>query len=210
MVCVAYIPEWESLANALTRVKEFSGHEQQAKIDICNAVADRKIVVRVLDGDEMYPGDNVRVPRRLAPSDFDWVQSRPLKPWFIGPMPGQHYYWNGGDRPISLIELSTADVRAVLCGAASFATEVVIKQRPGSTKTSKAKNNLTSRKRHKRVKYHIERAVTALEKKHGKFPPDDISVSMRDRLITEWLRGDDNPVRPSKRTLREYFSQKRE
>ena len=117
MVCVAYIPEWELLANALMRVKAFSGNEQQAQIDICNALADRKIAVRVFDGDETYLGGNVRVPRRLTSSDFDWVLSKPIKPWFIGPMPGQHYYWNGGDRPISLIELSTADVRDVLCNA---------------------------------------------------------------------------------------------
>lgn len=117
MVCVAYIPEWESLADALTRVMAFGGNEQQAKADICNAVADHKIVIRVSDGEETYPGDNVRVPRRLTPIDFDWVQSRPVKPWFIGPMPGQHYYWTGSNRPISLIELSTAAVQEILCNA---------------------------------------------------------------------------------------------
>jgi hypothetical protein len=57
------------------------------------------------------------VPPHLRTTDLDWAQSRPLKEWFIGPQRGQHYYWNGGDRPISLIELSTADVRDVLCNA---------------------------------------------------------------------------------------------
>jgi hypothetical protein len=57
------------------------------------------------------------VPPRLNPDDFDWSGSRPLKQWFIGPMPGQHYFWNGSNVPISLIELSTADVREVLCNA---------------------------------------------------------------------------------------------
>ena len=184
-------------------------NEQQAKADICNAVADGKIAVLVFDGDETYLGGNVRVPRRLTPSDFDWIQSKPAKPWFIGPMPGQHYYWNGGDRPISLIELSTADVRAVLCETLGTTTNAITTQRPGSTKTSKVKSNLPSRKRHKTVQSQIERAVIALAKEHGgKFPPDVMSVYERDRLITEWLGGDDDPVTPSERTLREYFSQK--
>jgi hypothetical protein len=123
VVCVAYLPEWEPLANALAQVVKSSVSEQQAKSDICNAVADRKIAVRVvvdkrhqLDGNRTFSGGNVGVPPRLSATDFDWTESRPLMPWPIGPMPGQHYAWVRGweDRPISLIELSTADVRDVL------------------------------------------------------------------------------------------------
>jgi hypothetical protein len=126
VVCVAYDPEWEPLANALIRVMASGVNEQQAKADICNAVADRQIVARVvidkshlLDGGRTFSGGNVGIPPRLNATDFDWAQSRPLKPWSIGPMHGQHYTWLGGwqDRPISLIELSTADVRDVLCNA---------------------------------------------------------------------------------------------
>ena len=128
MVCVAYVPEWEPLAKALTRVKAFGGNEQQAKADICNAVADRKIAIRVvideshrLDGGKAFSGGNVGVPPRLDPADFDWARSRPFKPWSIGPMPGQHYNWLSGweDRPISLIELSTADVNNVVSATQS-------------------------------------------------------------------------------------------
>jgi hypothetical protein len=61
--------------------------------------------------------------------------------------------------------------------------------------------------RTKPVQYQIEKAVEALSKEHGgKFPPDSMPVFERDRLITEWLAMDDAPVKPSKRTLRDYFS----
>ena len=131
MVCVAYVPDWEPLANALTRVMASGVNEQQAKADICNAVADRKIVVRVVieksylpDGGRTFSGGNVGIPPHLNATDFDWAHSRPLKPWPFGPVGPQNYTWFGGwqDRPISLIELSTADVRAVLCETLGTAT----------------------------------------------------------------------------------------
>ena len=102
-------------------------------------------------------------------------------------------------------------MRAVLCENSGTATDATTTQRPSGIINPKAKSNLPSRKRHKTVQSHIERAVIALAKEHGgKFPPDDMSVSERDRLITEWLGGDDDPVKPGERTLREYFSQKRD
>jgi hypothetical protein len=98
--------------------------ENEAKTDLCCAVADRKINVRVRIaatdrsmGGQFFSDGNVGVPRHLNPDDFDWTRSRPLRPWSIGPMLGQHYSWDWEDRPIDLIELSTADVREVLCGA---------------------------------------------------------------------------------------------
>ncbi len=50
------------------------------------------------------------VPKRLDPADFDWSLSRPFQAWVIGPMVGQHYFWNPEQLPISLVELFTADV----------------------------------------------------------------------------------------------------
>ena len=62
------------------------------------------------------------------------------------------------------------------------------------------------RERAKPVQYQIGKAVEALAKEHGgKFPPDSMPVSERDKLITRWLEGGDDPV-PSERSLRYYFN----
>jgi hypothetical protein len=122
---VAYTPNWESLADALKRVMATGKNEDEAKTDLCHAVADRKIDVRVRIAANDYgmrgrffSGRNVDVPPRLEPDSLDWLQSRPLEAWSIGPMPGQHYYsWSWTNYPIDLIELSTADVVEILCGA---------------------------------------------------------------------------------------------
>jgi hypothetical protein len=76
-------------------------------------------------------------------------------------------------------------------------------QRPSSTATRS--------KRTKPVQYQIQKAVEALAKEYGgKFPPNDMSVFERDRLVTEWLAGGDDPVKkPSERTLRAYFNKQR-
>jgi hypothetical protein len=68
----------------------------------------------------------------------------------------------------------------------------------------------TGHQRTKPIQYQIGRAVEALSREHaGKFPPDGMPKQERDRLITEWLDGDDDPVKkPSKRTLRDYFSKR--
>ena len=95
---MAYTPDWEPLADALERVMATGATEDEAKIDLCRAMADRNINVRVriaasdygMRG-QVFSKRNVGVPPHLGPGDLDWVQSRPLKPWSIGPMPGQHY-----------------------------------------------------------------------------------------------------------------------
>jgi hypothetical protein len=99
---------------------EIGASEEEAKTDVCRAVADRNINLRVRiasSGGSMrgrvFSGGNVGVPAHLGPGDLDWVRSRPLKPWSIGPMPGQHYSWDWEDRPIDLIELSTRPGKAL-------------------------------------------------------------------------------------------------
>src|SRR4051794_3997919 len=98
--------------------------EDEAKIDLCRAMADRKINVRVriAAGDDyhmqgqVFAGRNVAAPPHLTPGDLDWMQSRPLRRWSIGPVGPQNYNWLGGwkEHPIDLIELSTHDVVDVL------------------------------------------------------------------------------------------------
>lgn len=89
------------------------------KTDICSAIADHKIAVRVFCGEQPFSDGNVGVPSRLNPDDFDWAKSRPFKKWFIGPVGPENYTWLSGweARSISLIELSTSAVREVLCNA---------------------------------------------------------------------------------------------
>jgi len=78
---------------------------------------------------------------------------------------------------------------------------------------SNARQRTTDDKvRHERAKpvqYQIGKAVEALAKERGKFPPDGMPIFERDRLITEWLAGGDDPV-PSKRSLRYYFNNNKE
>jgi hypothetical protein len=125
---VAYTPDWERLADALKRVIATGVSEDEAKLDLCHAVADRKIDVRVRIAATDYAmrgrvcsDGNVVVPAHLSPGDLDWVQSRPFAQWPIGPRPGEHYFgFTWENRPLDLIELSTADVIEVLCGGAGY------------------------------------------------------------------------------------------
>jgi hypothetical protein len=96
---VAYTPDWEPLANALKRIVATGATEAQAKRDLCLAVADGKIAVRVRVaasdhgmGCKVFSDGNVAVPPHIGPADFDWVQSCPLKPWLIGPKLVEHYF----------------------------------------------------------------------------------------------------------------------
>jgi hypothetical protein len=121
VVGVAYTRDWELIADALKRVMATGVSEDEAKTDLCGAVADGKIAlrVRIATSGQLFTGGNVSVPPQLTPGDLDWAQSRPLGPWPIGPRRGEHYSWIRGweNRPIDLIELSTADVVEILCCA---------------------------------------------------------------------------------------------
>lgn len=128
---MAYTPDWESLAHALERAMATGITEDQAKRDLCLAVADKKIEVRVTiaasdhsAGGEVFWDGNIRVPPHLNPDDFDWKSSRPRRPWSIGPRLGQHYSWISGwkSRPIDLIELSTGEVQSIFSSSAKANT----------------------------------------------------------------------------------------
>jgi hypothetical protein len=122
---MTYTPDWEPLADALKRVIATGISEGEAKADLCRAMADRKIDVRarVAASDygmrgKIFTDGNVGVPPHLKPVDLDWVHSRPLARWSIGPRLGEQYVWLDGweNRPLDLVELSSADVIGVLCG----------------------------------------------------------------------------------------------
>jgi hypothetical protein len=93
----AYVRDWERLAQVLKRLTATGVCQDEAKRDICNAMADRKILLRIffvvspknvewLSRRGLFP-NNVHyvtpdeIPPRLNPDDFDWLQSRVWKPW---------------------------------------------------------------------------------------------------------------------------------
>ena len=112
-----YVKDWEMLQESVDRLKALGIAEVTAKIDICNAVADRKIALRAIvsNRDHSYvgcalEGDQVGIPRRLSPADFDWSKSLPLQPWEGGRYPAD-IDW--GERAFSVLELFTADILKV-------------------------------------------------------------------------------------------------
>jgi len=87
-------PMWTRLADVLARVTAIGVDEAQAKRNICRAIADRRVKIRFRVASEEGPGsfgdhvagsvrrgDEVEIPTDLDSNDFDWQQSRPLKPW---------------------------------------------------------------------------------------------------------------------------------
>jgi hypothetical protein len=153
--------------------EEAKESEEQAKVDICHAMADRKINVRVRAAgtDRVYSGGNVEVPRHLSPDDLDWTRSRPKAPWQIGPRLGEHYMWIGGweHQSIDLIELSTADVTEVLCGGEDSAATMA----PATKEAREQPTSVSRRGRRPRADWEaVEIALRDHIKTHD-FPNDD-------------------------------------
>ena len=89
-----YVPDRERLSEAVMRVVATGVNEDHAKQAICTAIADKKINVRFSIASEegsapfgehvvgtVRGGSEIEIPSQLAPNDFNWQQSRPLKPW---------------------------------------------------------------------------------------------------------------------------------
>jgi hypothetical protein len=125
-----YIPDWETLAEILTRVMTTNGLSMsEARLDICRALRDGKLrtrytvervqtpygieVNRQAFGQPRSPFDQrdiigrPRVPPNLIPDDIDWKNSRPKSQWL-----DNRRFVVG----IAKIEVSTADAILVLCG----------------------------------------------------------------------------------------------
>ena len=85
-----YVRNWERLSETLKRVMGTGVPEHQARADICNAIADRRIRIRIY---WVSPRKLIRrqvryvkpdeIPEHLRPADFDWTQSRvrDFRPW---------------------------------------------------------------------------------------------------------------------------------
>jgi hypothetical protein len=64
------------------------------------------------------------VPYPLKPEDFDWEQSRPHQPWWVGPVGPQSYtdpYWSWERQQIDWVELATADIENIFGASQSKA-----------------------------------------------------------------------------------------
>jgi hypothetical protein len=146
------------LPDALWRVVASGVAVSEAKIEICQAVADGKIRIRVMVserepnvGGRLLEIGDVEIPPRLVPNDFDWANSRPSRPWMTGPdnrNPAERYLVNWPWKPRSLqwVQLRTTDIVEVLC-------EGVAQPTPG-TAQEKAQRS-SSRKRHQFVADYI-------------------------------------------------------
>jgi len=117
-----YTPEWQRLTEILRYVMRAGLNEQDAKADLCNAIADGAVAVRVrvagnasIGVGQVFGPTLVVVPSHLDPVDLDWDRSRPLMPWAIRRTVAQEYMGGGsGDgRPIALLKLCTEDVKRI-------------------------------------------------------------------------------------------------
>ena len=125
-----YVKEWETLREATARVAQAYGDLKNPRPPFAMQspiirlrYESRSTLATTDTADTFFSAGNVNVPPNLAPSDFDWSRSRPLRPWPIGPQLVEHYFWAGGwqSEPIGLVEVLRSDVSNVLkCGEADL------------------------------------------------------------------------------------------
>ena len=110
-----YTPHWEDLLDAAKRIAAGTGISlDAAKIALCQAISDQEIKIRAQILGRVLPARlNVEIPTRLRPSDIDWEQSRPFKPWRSPRLS----YDNPTFLDIELVEVLRDDVSNVFCNA---------------------------------------------------------------------------------------------
>jgi hypothetical protein len=166
---MAYVQDWERLSDALKRLVEAGVSEDEGKLDISRAIADRKIRGRLtvaMEADiiatwhqmvmkvqglgtgpnhlagsvECFEGGNINVPSYLLPGDFDWQASRPLLPWPIRPRDGRLNEWKS--RLALLLELRTIEVLAWI--QRTYSSTAHEAEAPRDITESQAKRNATA------------------------------------------------------------------
>jgi hypothetical protein len=118
---MAYESRWERLRHALERVMAATEEtENEAKADICRAIADGAIGLRgklkedstkLHTSNAVVEGGELRIPHDLIPEHLDWENSRPLKLWNVAAEQLRvRKLWY-----LDWIELSVANVTQHLC-----------------------------------------------------------------------------------------------
>ncbi|HWN52979.1 MAG TPA: hypothetical protein VNO18_24715, partial [Xanthobacteraceae bacterium] len=119
-----YVTGWERLLNAVKRVMATGPTEAEAKSDLCRAISDRAVAIRLQPRENattgmtargtVLNGEDVYIPAHLSAGDIDWNNSHPLKPWAVRRerIPHLKGHWH-----IEWIEVSGSDVTRILCDA---------------------------------------------------------------------------------------------
>ena len=165
-------PERESLLEALKRVVDAGAPVDLAKGRICTDIAQDQIRICPYVASEFTGKPDVqlrskrqyRVPPRLAPGDFDWDNSRPLRPWPVDRTARDG--WE--DTPITFLELRTEDVIDRLCSHPNLLTgekvEATDQQRAQgntSTEASSVNSNICDRGKSRGPRPNKREAVEA-------------------------------------------------
>jgi hypothetical protein len=86
-------PRWWTLAEALERVKKVTPDtEDEAKANICRAIADRVVNIRgklrehtskPMTSGDVLAGDCFEIPDEIKMEELEWEHSRPQKAWSV-------------------------------------------------------------------------------------------------------------------------------
>ena len=116
-----YTSKWEQLSEATARVMAARGlSEAEALADICSAIGDGVIDFRSkllehwskpISSGAVLGREDFEMMNEIHPEDFDWRESRPLKPWIV--RQGRHN--PSGLWKLKWIELARADVTNAFC-----------------------------------------------------------------------------------------------
>ena len=206
---LAYIPEWETIADALRRLIAAGSTVSGAKRDLCDAIADKAISVQLILAPDARLNQpelvvsvaHFDVPARVNPRDIDWKRSRPNKPWPLTARPPSEpmtvYLARVGhllERKLGTIKVRTSEVTKVLCPTGS-----------------KVESNATPREgdrvlRGGAMSICIRRAINDIWP--GGRPPKGLRAKERNIKIIERLKSQNisvpgDPTRTIQRVLRE-------
>jgi len=116
-----YTSKWEQLSEATARVMAARGlSEAEARAEICSAMADGVINFRAkllehwskpISSGAVLGREGFEMMNEIHPEDFDWRESRPIKPWIV--RQGRHN--PSGLWKLKWIELAKADVTNAFC-----------------------------------------------------------------------------------------------